>query len=183
MDTIDNARQQMNKTLTALRTDLAKIRSGRAHVGLLESVKVNCYGADMPLSQTSTVSVVDTRTLLVAPWDAQNTAAIEKALRESDLGLNAAATSGGVRVSLPPLSEERRHELTKVVGKEAETARIAVRNTRREAMTEIKSKVKNKDIGEDEGRRLEQQVDKVAEEIIQAVEDTCSKKQQELLKI
>ena len=84
---------------------------------------------------------------------------------------------------MPPLSEERRHELTKVVGKEAETARIAVRNTRREAMTEIKSKVKNKDIGEDEGRRLEQQVDKVAEEIIQAVEDTCSKKQQELLKI
>ena len=183
MDTIDNARQQMNKTLVALRTDLGKIRSGRAHAGLLESVKVNCYGADMPLSQTAAVSVVDTRTLLVAPWDAQNTAAVEKALRESDLGLNAGATSGGIRVSLPALSEERRHELAKVVGKEAETARIAVRNTRREAMTETKSKVKNKDIGEDEGRRLEQRIDKAAEETIQTVEDICSEKQQELLKI
>ncbi len=181
METINNASQKMKKTLDSLHTDLSKIRSGRAHASLLDPVKVSCYGSAMPLSQTATISVVDSRSLLVSPWDTQNTAAIEKALRESDLGLNAAAVSGGIRVSLPPLSEERRHELVKIVGKETETARIAIRLARREAISEIKSAVKSKEMGEDDGRRLEQQTDKIAEETMKSIDTMASEKQQELL--
>lgn len=174
---------RMQKTVEALSANLAKIRSGRAHVGLLDSVSVNCYGADMPLSQLATVSVADSRVLLISVWDRQNVAAVEKAVRESALGVQPIAAGETIRAVLPSLSEERRRELVKVVGKEAEDARVAVRNIRRDALSAIKAAVKNKDIGEDEGRRLEQQAQKTTDGAMEQIESVVDKKQKELMAV
>lgn len=173
----------MEKTVAALTEALGKIRSGRAHSGLLDNIMVNCYGSEMPLSQLATVSASDARTLMVAVWDKQNAEAIEKAIRESDLGVNPAASGQSIRVPLPPLSEERRAQLGKVVGKEAEEARVAVRNIRRDAVADIKAAVKNKEIGEDEGRRGEQEVEKATKETVSRIDQLAAEKQQELMTV
>ena len=179
----DDIRKRMQKTLDALRADLGKVRGGRAHAGLLDGVVVNCYGAEMPLSQTASVSAADSRTLLVSPWDANNAAAIEKAIRDSGLGLNPAATSGGIRVSLPALSEERRRELAKVVSREAETARIALRNIRREGVAAVKAGVKAGEFSEDEGRRTEAKIQKITDESVAEADAATEEKKQELLSV
>lgn len=179
----DDIRKRMQKTLDALRADLGKIRGGRAHPGLLDGVVVNCYGAEMPLSQTASVSAADARTLLVSPWDSGNGAAIEKAIRDSGLGLNPAATSGGIRVSLPALSEERRRDLVKVISREAETARIALRNIRRDAVAAIKAQVKSGEFSEDEGRRLENSVQKITDESVAETDSMIEDKKQDLLSV
>lgn len=173
----------MQKTLTALRADLAKMRTGRAHAGLLDSVMVLCYGAEMPLSQTASVTVYDSRTLVVSPWDAGNTAAIEKGIRDSDLGLNPATGAGGIRVSLPLLSEERRREMVKIISRESEAARIAARNIRREALTDIKAKVKAGEFSEDEGRRLEQKIQKITDSTVTETDTLMEEKKQELMTV
>ena len=175
--------KRMQKTLDALRNDMGKMRTGRAHAGLLDAVLVNCYGSDMPLSQIASVHASDAQTLLVSPWDANNVAAIEKAIRDSDLGLNPAATSGGIRVSMPPLSEERRKDLVKVIGKEVETARIALRNIRRDAVADVKTKVKAGEMSEDEGHRLEQQLQKTTDSSVAEADNIAEEKKQELLTI
>ena len=177
----DDIQKRMQKTLDALSADLAKMRTGRAHPGLLDAVVVHCYGAEMSLSQTATVTAADARTLLVAPWDAANVAAIEKAIRDSDLGVNPATTAGGIRVSLPPLSEERRRDLSKVVSRETETARIALRNIRRDAVAEIKTKVKNGDFSEDEGRRMEQKIQKITDASVATADEITEHKKRELM--
>lgn len=179
----DDIRKRMQKTLDALQSDLAKMRTGRAHTGLLDGVMVNCYGAEMPLAQTATVTASDSRTLMISPWDANNAEAIEKAIRDCGLGLNPAATSGGIRVSLPPLSEERRKELAKVVSREAETARIALRNIRRDAVADIKTKVKAGELSEDEGRRLEQKIQKATDDAVAEADNMTGEKKQELLAV
>lgn len=183
MDTNTQLLSRLEKTIAALGEALGKIRSGRAHAGLLDGVMVNCYGSDMPLAQLATVSAADSRTLMVAVWDRQNAAAVEKAIRDSDLGVNPAASGTSIRVSLPPLSEERRRDLTKVVGREAEEAKVAARNIRRDAVAEVKAAVKDKNIGEDEGRRLEQEVDKNVKEAIGRIDKIAADKQQELMTV
>lgn len=183
MDISKRISARMEKTVSALAEALGKIRSGRAHAGLLDSVAVNCYGSDMPLAQLATVSVADPRTLMVAVWDKQNVAAVEKAIRDSDLGVNPAASGQSIRVGLPPLSEERRREMGKIVGREAEEARVAARNIRRDAVAEVKAAVKSKEIGEDEGRRGEQEVEKIAKETISQIDALASDKQKELMTV
>jgi ribosome recycling factor len=173
----------MQKTLDALRTDLAKMRSGRAHLGLLDAVVVSCYGAEMPLAQTATVTVADARTLMVSPWDQSNAAAIEKAIRDSDLGVNPASGGSGIRVTLPLLSEERRHDMVKIISREGETARIAVRNIRRDALADIKSQVKESALSEDEGRRLEQLMQKITDASISEADAMIEEKKQELMTV
>lgn len=175
--------KRMHKTTDALRADLAKIRSGRAHLGLLDAVVVPCYGNDMPLAQVASVSVADARSLVVSPWDKNNTAAIEKAIRDSDLGVNPAAMGGNIRVSLPLLSEERRHDLVKVISREGETARIAIRNIRRDSIADIKTQVKDGQLSEDEGRRLEQQMQKITDACIAAADALIDEKKQELMTV
>lgn len=179
----DDIRGRMQKTLDALRADLGKIRGGRAHAGLLDGIVVSCYGTDMPLSQTASVSAADARTLVVSPWDSNNSAAIEKAIRDSDLGLNPAASPGGIRVKMPELSEERRRDLVKVVGREAETAKIALRNIRREAVAAIKADVKSGAMSEDEGRRAENAAQKTTDESVAEADSLTEQKKQELLAV
>lgn len=179
----DDIRKRMQKTLDALRADLGKIRGGRAHPGLLDAVVVNCYGAEMPLSQTATVVATDTRTLLISPWDTGNVAAIEKAIRDSGLGLNPATTAAGIRVSLPALSEERRRDLVKVISREAETARIALRNIRRDGVAAIKAQVKSGEFSEDEGHRMENKIQKITDESVGETDSMTENKKQELLSV
>ena len=174
---------RMQKTLDALREDLAKIRSGRAHAGLLDGVQVNCYGADMPLSQLATVFIVDAHTLVVSVWDKQNTATVEKAIRDSDIGVNPATEGETIRVSLPLLSEERRRDLVKLVNKETEAARIAARNIRRDVLANIKAAVKNKEMGEDDGKRLEQGVQKETNAVMALIDSISIDKQKELMAV
>ena len=181
MSVSDDARNRMQKTAEALQSDLAKVRTGRAHAGLLDAVVVNAYGAQTPLAQVATVSISDPRTLVIAPWDPQNAAAIEKAVRESDLGVNPAMEGQRIRVNLPQLSEERRRDLVKIVGKEAETARVAARNIRRDAVAEVKKQVKSGDIGEDEGRRLEAEIQKITDDSVRKMDESAEAKQRELM--
>ncbi|MCH9705062.1 MAG: ribosome recycling factor [Proteobacteria bacterium] len=183
MDIKKQTSSRMDKTVAALVEALGKIRSGRAHGGLLDNIMVNCYGSDMPLAQLATVSVSDARTLTVMVWDKQNAAAAEKAIRDSDLGVNPAASGLNIRVTMPDLSEERRRDLGKVVGREAEEARIAVRNIRRDAVAEVKTAVKDKEIGEDEGRRLEQEIEKSTKEAVGKIDKLATDKQQELMTV
>ena len=174
---------RMEKTVAALAEALGKIRSGRAHSGLLDSVTVNCYGNELPLAQLATVSVNDPRTLKVNVWDRQNIAAVEKAIRDSDLGLNPAASGNDIRVPLPPLSEERRREMGKIVSKEAEEARVAVRNIRRDSVAEVKNAVKNKEVGEDEGKRGEQEIEKITKDTVGRIDKLAADKQKELMTV
>lgn len=179
----EQIQQHMQKSVGALRADLVKMRTGRAHPSMLDDVMVPCYGVETALSQTATITVVDARTLLIAPWDAANAAAIEKAVRESELGLNPASGSGGIRVSLPPLSEERRRDLVKVIGREAETARIALRNIRRDAIADVKTKIKNGEMSKDEGHRLEQRIQKITDAASADVDTAIDEKKQELMTV
>ena len=177
--TIDDDR--MNKTAAALRSSLAKMRSGRARAEMLDGVIVSCYGTDMPLAQTAGVSISDSRTLLISPFDKQNAAAIEKAVRDADLGLNPAVQGAVVRVSVPPLSEERRRELAKIAAREGEAARVSIRNIRRQMISDIKNSVKQKTLGEDEGKTQEQQIGKTTDAAISAIDAIVAEKQQELM--
>ena len=180
MNAADDARSRMQKTVDALRADLAKVRTGRAHAGMLDAVSVPVYGAEVPLPQAASVSVADSRTLLVSPWDPNNAAAIEKAVRESDLGLNPAAQGAQIRVAIPQLSEERRRDLAKIVGREAETARVAARNIRRDIVAAVKKQVKDKELGEDEGRRAENEVQKITDDAVGKIDAAAEEKVQQL---
>lgn len=175
--------ERMEKSVQALVQSLSKIRSGRAHVGLLDALTVNCYGANMPLSQLATVSIADSRTLVASVWDKQNVAAVEKAVRDGELGVNPSVAGQTVRVSLPPLSEERRRELAKLVGKEAEDARVAARNIRRDQLAEVKKALKDKAISEDESKRLEQEVQKITDGVVQRMDGLVADKQKELMTV
>jgi len=178
-----DTRTRMNKSLESLRHELAKIRTGRAHPSLLEHVHVDYYGSDVPIGQAASVAVEDARTLSVTPWDKTMVKVIEKAILTSDLGLNPNTAGQVIRIPLPPLTEERRVELTKVVHHEGENAKIAIRNIRRDANHHIKELLKNKDISEDEDRKAEIEIQDVTNLAVSKVDDIVAEKEKELLEI
>lgn len=178
-----DARTRMNKSIEALRHELAKIRTGRAHPSLLEHVHVDYYGSEVPVGQAASVTVEDARTLSVTPWDKTMVSVIEKAILKSDLGLNPATAGNVIRIPLPPLTEERRRELGKVVHQEGENAKIAVRNIRRDANHNVKELLKEKEISEDDERRAETEIQQVTNLAVSKVDEIVSEKEQELLEI
>ncbi|MGA0266025.1 MAG: ribosome recycling factor [Lysobacterales bacterium] len=178
-----DTRVRMNKSLEALIRELAKIRTGRAHPSLLEHVQVEYYGSLVPVSQAANVTVEDARTLAVTAWDKTMVAVIEKAILSSDLGLNPNTAGNVIRIPLPPLTEERRVELGKVVHHEGENAKIAIRNIRRDANHHIKDLLKEKEISEDDDRRAEQEIQNITDANITKVDEIVAEKEQELLEI
>ena len=182
-DVLKDADARMNKTMAALRQELSRVRTGRAHPGLLEQVMVNYYGAETPLNQMANISVLDPQTLSVSPWDKSATQAIEKAILQAGLGLNPVATGGVMRVPLPALTEERRKELIKVARGMGENARVAMRNIRRDANHHLKDELKEKLITEDEERKQETQIQKITDAHIKEAEQLLKEKEAELMEI
>jgi len=175
--------QKMQKSIEALKADLAKIRTGRAHPGLLDHVTVDYYGVQTPINQVANVTVLDARTLGVQPWEKKMVAAVEKAIREADLGLNPQTQGEMIRVPMPPLTEERRRELIKVVKQEGENVKVAVRNLRRDANQQLKEALKAKTISEDEERRAQEDVQKLTDRHIAEIDKLLQQKEAELLQI
>ena len=178
-----DARNRMTKSLESLRHELAKIRTGRAHPSLLEHVHVDYYGSEVPIGQAASVTVEDARTLSVTPWDKSMVSVIEKAILTSDLGLNPSTAGQVIRIPLPPLTEERRRDLGKVVHQEGENAKIAIRNIRRDANHHIKDLLKEKEISEDEERKAEHDIQQVTDVAVGKVDEIVAEKEKELLEI
>lgn len=177
------AESKMQKSLENYKINLAKIRTGRAHAGILDHVMVDYYGSMMPLSQIATVNVSDARTITVQPWEAKMAANIEKAIRDSDLGLNPASNGAVIRVPMPILTEERRKELIKVVKSEGEEAKIAVRNIRRDGNADLKAKLKDKLISEDEDKRTQEEIQKLTDKFIIEIDRFTSEKEKEMMAV
>jgi ribosome recycling factor len=182
-ETRKSTEQKMVKSVEALKHDLAKIRTGRAHTGLLDHIQVDYYGALVPLAQVGNVGLGDARTITVQPYEKKMVPVIEKAIRESDLGLNPATTGDLIRVPMPPLTEERRRELTKVVKHEGETAKVAVRNLRRDANNHLKEMLKKKEISEDEERRAQDDIQKLTDRFITDIDKLIAEKEKEILTV
>ena len=178
-----SAEDKMKKTLETLKADLGKVRTGRAHAGLLDHIVVDYYGTPTPLNQTATVTLADARTISVTPWDKKMAPVIEKAIRNSDLGLNPATVGESVRVPMPALTEERRKDLIKVVHKEAENARIAVRNIRRDANNHLKDLLKQKKVAEDEERRAQDEVQRLTDRTVAEIDQLVHAKEAEVLAV
>lgn len=178
-----SAEQKMQKSLEALKADLGKVRTGRAHAGLLDHISVDYYGTPMPINQVANVNLVDARTIGVAPWEKKMLGAIEKAIRDSDLGLNPVTMGEMIRVPMPPLTEERRRDLTKVVKHEAETARVAMRNIRRDANTHLKDLLKEKKVAEDDERRGQDEIQKLTDRYIAEIDKILQVKEAELMAV
>jgi len=177
------AEQKMQKSLETLKSDLGKVRTGRTHTGILDHVHVDYYGNPMPLNQVANVSLLDARTISVTPWEKKMVAAIEKAIREADLGLNPASMGELIRVPMPALTEERRRDLTKVVKAEAENARVAVRNIRRDANNTLKDLLKSKEISEDDERRAQDDVQKLTDRHIAEIDKALVAKEADLMAV
>ena len=178
-----NTESKMKKSLEALKNDLGKVRTGRAHTGLLDHVMVDYYGTQTPLSGVANVSLIDARTIGISPWEKKMVGAIEKAIRDSDLGLNPAAMGDTIRVPMPTLTEERRKELVKVVRGESENARVAVRNLRRDANHALKEALKKKEISEDDERRAQDEVQKLTDRHVAEIDRMLQAKEVELLAV
>ena len=177
------AEQKMQKSLDTLKTDLAKVRTGRAHTGLLDHVQVDYYGSATALSQIANVTLVDARTIGVQPWEKKMVPVVEKAIRESDLGLNPATNGDMIRIPMPALTEERRRELVKVVKSEAEDAKIAVRNLRRDANNQVKDELKAKTISEDDERRAQDDMQKLTDRHIAEIDKMVTQKEAEIMTV
>lgn len=177
------AEQKMKKSLESLRADLAKVRTGRAHPGILDHVMVDYYGTPTAIPGVANVTLVDARTIGVTPWEKKMTSTIEKAIRDSDLGLNPSTTGDMVRVPMPILTEERRRDLTKIVKGEGENARVAVRNVRRDANTQLKDLLKKKSIAEDDERRAQEDIQKLTDRHIAEIDKALQVKEAELMAI
>ena len=178
-----DAAGRMSKSVESLRQELTKIRTGRAHTSLLDHITVEYYGSQVPLNQVSNVGVEDSRTLTVTPWEKDMVAVIEKAIINSDLGLNPASAGTVIRVPLPPLTEERRKDMIRVVRNEAEGGRIAVRNIRRDAIGDIKDLLKEKMIGEDDEHRGEDEIQQITDKYIAEIDQILAEKESELMEI
>ncbi len=174
---------KMKKSVEALKADLAKVRTGRAHTGILDHIKVDYYGNETPLSQVANITLVDSRTIGVQPWEKKMVSAIEKAIRDSDLGLNPATQGELVRVPMPALTEERRKELIKVVKHEGENAKVAIRNLRRDANHHLKELLKNKAIPEDQERRAQDEVQKLTDRYVAEVDKLLQQKEADLMQV
>ena len=177
------AEQKMQKTLEALKADLGKVRTGRAHAGLLDHISVDYYGTPMPINQVANVNLIDARTIGVAPWEKKMLGVVEKAIRDSDLGLNPMTVGEVIRVPMPALTEERRRDLTKVVKHEAETARVAMRNIRRDANAHLKELLKEKKVAEDDERRGQDEIQKLTDRHIAEIDKMLQIKEAELMAV
>jgi ribosome recycling factor len=182
-DVMDDAEVRMGKAIDALRRDLATIRTGRASPSLVERLPVDYYGSSTPLNQLAGISVPEPRLLVIQPWDRGSMAAIEKAIRKSELGLNPTNDGQVVRIAIPPLTEERRKQLVKLVHGHVEEGKVALRNIRRDAMTHVKELLTAKLIGEDDERRAEQQVDELTKRYVNDAERVGKAKEQEVLEV
>ncbi|MCK5394888.1 MAG: ribosome recycling factor [Gammaproteobacteria bacterium] len=182
-DILTDAETRMGKSVDSLRSELIKIRTGRAHPSLLDQIMVDYYGTDTPINQVANVTVEDSRTLAVAPWEKQMVAVVEKAIINSGLGLNPSTAGNLIRIPMPPLTEERRRELVKVVKGDGESAKIAVRNIRRDANSDFKDLLKEKEISEDESRQAEDNVQKLTDKFVASVDEVIAVKEKELMEI
>ena len=182
-DVRNSAEQKMTRSIETLKADLAKVRTGRAHTGLLDHIHVDYYGTSMPLAQVANVTLADPRTIGVTPWEKKMIPAVEKAIRDSDLGLNPATSGEMIRVPMPALTEERRKELIKVVHKEAEAAKIAVRNVRRDANEQLKKLLKDKQCSEDDERRAHDDLQKLTDRFVAEVDRLLQAKEADLMAI
>lgn len=178
-----DAEIRMGKSVQALRSEMAKIRTGRAHPSLIEHVKVDYYGTETPINQVANVGIEDARTLLVTPWEKPMVAAVEKAIMISDLGLNPMTAGDVIRIPMPALTEERRKEFVRIVRQEAEAGRVAARNIRRDAIGDIKELVKEKEASEDEGRKAEDDIQKITDRFIAEMDTVLAAKEKELMEI
>jgi ribosome recycling factor len=180
-DVKKTAEQKMHKSLEALKTDLGKVRTGRAHTGILDHITVDYYGTQMPVNQVANLTLLDARTIGIAPWEKKMGSVIEKAIRDSDLGLNPSSQGDLIRVPMPPLTEERRRELIKVVRGEAENAKVAVRNLRRDANHHLKELLKQKAVSEDDERRAQDEIQKLTDKFIAEIDKMLAAKEADLM--
>ncbi|MBE9567641.1 MAG: ribosome recycling factor [Proteobacteria bacterium] len=178
-----DAETRMGKSVDSLRSELTKIRTGRAHPSLLDQISVDYYGTETPINQVANVTVEDSRTLAVAPWEKPMIAVVEKAIINSGLGLNPSTAGNLIRIPMPPLTEERRRELVKVVKNEGENAKIAVRNIRRDANNDFKELLKEKEVSEDESRGAEDSVQKLTDKFVRSIDEVITVKEKELMEI
>lgn len=180
---LDDAKTRMVKSIESLKSELSRLRTGRANTALLDNIKVDYYGNSTPLNQVANVTVQDSRTLSVQPWEKSMVTTIEKAIMESDLGLNPVTAGEVIRIPIPPLTQERRLDMVKLVKNEGEGGRVAVRNIRRDAISQIKELLKEKEISEDDEHRAEDQVQKVTDSHIAIIDDLLKEKEAELMEI
>jgi ribosome recycling factor len=180
---IEDAEVRMNKSIEALKNEMSKIRTGRAHTSLLDQISVSYYGTDTPLNQVANVTVEDARTLAVSPWEKSMIQDIEKAIMSSDLGLNPTTSGVTIRIPLPPLTEERRKDMVKLVRNEAEGGRVAIRNIRRDANSDFKTLLKEKEISEDDERRAEELIQKLTDQKITEIEKILEAKEADLMSV
>ncbi|CAB5502190.1 Ribosome recycling factor [Bathymodiolus thermophilus thioautotrophic gill symbiont] len=178
-----DANERMSKSIAALENNFSKIRAGRAHPSLLEQIQVDYYGSMVPISQVANISAEDSRTLKVSPWEKEMVSVVEKAIMTSDLGLNPQTMGQVMRIPLPPLTEERRRELIRVVKDEAEQAKVAVRNIRRDANSDFKELLKDKEVSEDDARKAEENVQKMTDTHIKSIDEKLNEKENSLLEI
>ena len=174
---------KMAKSVETLKHDLTKVRTGRAHAGLVDHLKVDYYGTDTPIPQVANVTLADARTIQIQPWDKKMVHAIEKAIRDSDLGVNPATSGDVIRVPMPALTEERRREMTKIVKHEGENAKVAVRNIRRDAIAHLKGLAKEHEVSEDEEKRAESEIQKVTDKSIGEIDKLVAEKEKELMSV
>lgn len=182
-DIKQSAEQKMQKSLEVLKADLGKVRTGRAHTGILDHVQVDYYGSMLPINQVANISLADARTITVQPWEKPMIPKVEKAIRDADLGLNPATNGDVIRVPMPMLTEERRKDLIKVVRGEAESAKVSMRNVRRDANDALKKLLKDKEIGEDEERRAQDDVQKITDKYIAEVDKVLQAKETDLMAV
>ncbi len=178
-----DARERMAKCVQNFQSDLKKLRTGRAHPSLIEHLKVDYYGSEVPLQQVASISVEDGRTLVVSPWERSVVQAIEKAIQKSDLGLNPVTAGTIIRIPMPPLTEERRRDITKILRHDAENARVAVRNVRRDVMNAIKELLKEKQVSQDDERRAEGEVQKLTDKHVADVDQLLAAKEKEVMQV
>jgi ribosome recycling factor len=182
-DTKKDARERMAKCVQTFQSELKKLRTGRAHPSLIEHLKVDYYGSEVPLQQVASIAVEDGRTLVVSPWEKSVVQAVEKAIFKSDLGLTPMTAGTVIRIPMPPLTEERRREITKVLRHDAENARVAVRNIRRDVMTEVKEMLKKKTISQDDERRAETEIQKLTDKHVGDIDQLLAAKEKEVMQV
>jgi len=177
------ATEKMAKSIETLKHDLAKVRTGRAHTGLIDHLKVDYYGSEVPINQVGSVTLSDARTIAIQPFEKKMIPVVEKAIRDSDLGVNPATSGDVIRIPMPALTEERRRELAKIVKHEGENAKVAVRNIRRDAMTHVKALLKDGDIGEDEDKRAEKEIQLLTDKSVADIDKLVAEKEKDLMAV
>ena len=179
----EDARTRMGKSIESMKQGLSKIRTGRAHTSLLDHIKVDYYGSDVPLAQAANITVEDSRTLMVSPWEKTMVQVIEKAIMKSNLGLNPNTAGTSIRIPMPPLTEERRKDMVRIVRSEAEATRVAIRNIRRDANSDFKDLLKEKEISEDDERHAQDAIQKLTDHFVDKVDKLLAEKESELMEI